>query len=89
MYSKIRQSARLADSKFIKKVSHTAGNQGKKVAEKRATTPVKASSQRSASAASGNSSVTSKKGKESSVKKVASSTMIKKWGSGNSKKLQD
>ena len=74
MYNKSRQSARLTESKYIKKVSHTAGNQGKKVAEKRATTPVKASSQRSELAASGNSSVTSKKEKESNAKKLASAT---------------
>ena len=74
MYSKSRQSARLTESKYIKKVSHTAGTQGKKVAEKRANTPVKGLSQRSASAASGNSSVTSKKEKETNVKKLASST---------------
>ena len=85
MYNKSRQSARLTESKYIKKGSRTAGNQGKKVAEKRAATPVKGSSQRSASAASANSSVTSKKGKESSVKKVASSAT--KWGSGNARKL--
>jgi len=74
MYSKSRQSARLADSKFIKKGNSTAGNQGKKVAEKRATTPVKASSQRSELAASGNSSVTSKKEKGSNAEKLASAT---------------
>jgi hypothetical protein len=44
------------------------------VAEKRAITPVKGPSQRSASAASGNSSVTSKKEKESNAKKLASAT---------------
>ena len=74
MYSKSKQSARLTESKYIKKVSHTAGTQGMKVAEKRATTPVKETSQRSASAASGNSSVTSKKEKESNAKKLASAT---------------
>ena len=74
MYSKSRQSARLTESKYIKKVSHTAGTQVKKVADKRATTPVKGPSQRSASAASGNSSVTSKKEKESNAKKLASAT---------------
>ena len=73
MYNKSRQSARLTDSKYIKKVSHTAGNQGK-VPDKRATTSVKGPSQRSASAASGNSSVTSKKEKESNAKKLVSAT---------------
>ena len=74
MYSKSRQSARLTESKYIKKVSHTAGTQEKKVAERRTPTPVKGPSQRSASAASGNSSVTSKKERESNAKKLASAT---------------
>jgi hypothetical protein len=87
MYNKSRQSARLTESKYIKKVSHTAGTQGKKVSEKRTTTPVKGSSQRSASAASGNSRVVSKKEKESNAKKLASAT--DNWRrSERTKKLQ-
>ena len=58
------------------------------MAEKRAATPVKASSQRSASAASGNSSVTSKKEKESNAEKLVSSTA--NWRrSERTRKLQE